>query len=151
MSMIPLINVLSSFPRHPQSIYPPISYLHSPHFSTARCTKVCPVLWTHSSRCPQFFPSNSSSVSSQSFQQRSSSFSFQFINALLSVTQFIVFPSVFSFLQFPVRRLSYPFSSLHPPSIRHFTASSSSFPFLMSQHAPSSFTAYPFQLPACSF
>ena len=43
MSMIPLINVLSSFPRHPQSIYPPISYLHPPVFSAARFTKVCSV------------------------------------------------------------------------------------------------------------
>ena len=53
--------------------------------------------------------------------------------------------SASSNFQFTVYLIPSVFCILLP--FRHFTASSSSFPFLMSQHAPSSFTAYPFQLP----
>ena len=179
MSMIPLVNVLSSFPRHPQSINPPILYLHSSVSSAARCTKVCSVqqlyllivvlltqvvfhtvLQVHSS-CPL-----------DPFIPLFATLPIQLILCifpLLPATQFILHLSVhrchafshagyrapfsfFSILQFPVLSLSYPFSF----SASSFQLNTSQHPLLVSPslcHSmllPVSLHA-PSDCPACSF
>ena len=151
MSVIPLVNVLSSFRCHPQSIIHQfrISIHHfSPQLDVPKSvlsSGLTPPVVRNSSHLTHllYLPTPSSnavhpspfSSSMPSCQSRSLLCSLLF--SASSNFQFAVYliPSVFCILL--------PF--------RHFTASSSSFPFLMSQHAPSSFTAYPFQLPACSF
>ena len=137
MSMIPLVNVLSSFRCHPQSIIHQFRIsIH--HFfpqldvpkSVLSSGLTHPVVRNYSHLTHLLYLPTPFSSSMPSCQSRSLSCSLLF--SASSNFQFTVhlIPSVFCiFLPF-----------------RHFTASSSSFPFLMSQHAPSSFTACPLQL-----